>query len=237
LKSKTTKIDMAKIILLIVMTLFFLLRGDVYAQTELRSLRQGNDDYRNARFNEAEINYRKSLEINPTNYRALYNLGNALYRQENFEEAARILNSISETEMSRKNKAKVFHNLGNAYLKSNKLNESIEAYKNALRLNPNDMDTKYNLTYALSQLQQQQENQQCENEQNDEQEDNQEQNQGQDENQQNEQNEQQQEQPQNEISREDAERILDALERQEQNIQDKLKKDQTPVRITIEKDW
>ncbi|MDD3876045.1 MAG: tetratricopeptide repeat protein [Bacteroidales bacterium] len=230
----------------LILSLFFLIQAPyLKAQSELETLRRGNDEYRNERYTEAEVNYRKSMEINPENYRTLYNLGNALYRQGNYEEAARILNNVSNMDMSKANKAKVYHNLGNVLLKNEKLSESIEAYKNALRLNPEDQDTKYNLTYAMSKLQQQQQQQQQQDQNQDQQnqEQQEQQNQEQEQNEQNnqennEQQQQQQQQNQNEISREDAERILDAMERQEQNVQDKLEKEQLrPVRVTIEKDW
>jgi len=226
-----------KTIKFVLVTVLIFAFAFVQAQSELKYLRKGNSAYNKGDYNDAEILYRRALEENPNSLKALYNLGNALYRQNNFEEAAKIINSITDAETSKKIQSKLFHNLGNAHFKNEAYAESVEAYKNALRLNPKDHDTKYNLSYALSKLQQQ-ENQQCENNQDNEKDEEQEQQEQEQQEQEQQQEEQQQQESKDEISKEDAERILDALEKQEQNVQDKVNKQQVrPTQIIIEKDW
>jgi hypothetical protein len=159
--------------------------------------------------------------------------------------------SLAQTE---EQKAKIFHNLGNTFLKSQKLQESIGAYKEALKINPNDLETKYNLSYALKQMQNQQNNQQ--NQQNQDQQDqNQDQNQDeqdqnqdqenkdqeekQDQQQQNQdqqQNQQQNPEPKDEISKDEAQRILDALKNNEAELQKKMREQKTK-KSNVEKDW
>ena len=228
---------------LLIMLSCFVSYTMLHAQNDLKLLREGNKDYKNAKYNEAEINYRKALEKNSRNYKSLYNLGSALYKQGNYEEAANILNDLSEQKLDDKTLSNIYHNLGNALLKNEKYAESIDAYKKSLRLNSKDMDTKYNLSYALSKLQQQQ-NSSCDNkdEQNkDENKEQQQQEQQQQEQQQKEQQQkeqqQQQQQPKDEISKEEAERMLNALKKEEENVKDKVDKQVQPAKIIIEKDW
>lgn len=116
-------------------------------------------------YQKAETLYRKALSETPNYDKGNYNLGTALYRQEKYDEAAQTFEQVAKQESSDKSlRAKAFHNLGNALMKQEKFQESVDAYKNSLKLNPKDMDTKYNLEYAkkklLRQQQQQQQNQQ-----------------------------------------------------------------------------
>src|SRR3990172_4996433 len=100
--------------------------------------------------------------------RSLNNSGVDSYKkQQRYDEAIKSFqNSLTHTEDGIM-KSKAFHNIGNSLLKSQKIKESVEAYKNSLKLNPNDKDTKYNLSYALSLLKQQQDQQQQNKNQND----------------------------------------------------------------------
>ncbi len=216
----------------------------VMAQSESKLLREGNKAYREGDFNTAEINYRRVLEENPHNITALYNLSNALYRQNNYQEAARIINSLKDLDVDKQTRAKMFHNLGNSFFRNEQYAESVEAYKDALRIEPDDFDTKYNLAHALSKLQQQEQQQQdqCENNQQQDEQDQEEQEQDQEQDQDQDQEQQEQEdsspEPMDEISQEDAERILDALERQEENLQEELKRQQQRQQpVNIERDW
>ena len=137
--------------------------------------------------------------------------------QEHFKKLAE--NPSSDDQL----KASSFHNLGNCLLKQNKLEESIEAYKKSLRINPTDEDTRYNLAYAQKKLKNQQQQQQQQQQQdggggggN--------QNQQQQQNQNQNQNQNQQQQQQQGMSKEDAQRILDALKKEEQKTKDKVDK-------------
>ena len=224
------------------------------AQGEKKYIRQGNKVYHEGEFNESEIQYRKALDKDINSYEGNFNLGDALYKQEKYEDAARKFSNIADPEMDSEALSKVYHNIGNSMLKNNKLEESIEAYKQALRYNPDDADTKHNLAWAMNMLQQQQQQQQQnqENQDQDQQEEDQqnsEQEQDQQEQQDQEQQQQQQdeqegeqqeqkEQPRDQISEEDARRMLEALQQDEQQLQEKLKKQKAKAqRIAVLKDW
>ena len=141
--------------------LFGLLCSLVNAQSERKFVRKGNDSYEQKNYTDSEIKYRKALDQKSDYYDALYNIGDALYKQKKYKEAAKQFQTIAnQSKVSEDLKAKAYHNMGNALLKSKKLKESINAYKNALKLNPKDIETKHNLTYAMNQLQKQKKQQQ-----------------------------------------------------------------------------
>lgn len=230
--------------------------SSVYSQSERSVINEGNRKYKENKFIDAEVNYRKSLEKNKDSHYGTFNLGDALYKQEKFEEAAEKFKIAATQETDKETRAKAFHNLGNSLLKSQKFPESIEAYKNSLKLNPKDVDTKYNLEYAKMMLQQQQQQQKQNQDKQDQKKDNQDQQQKQDQQKQDQEKKDQQKQEQQEqeqqkqeeqkqqqakqqeqkISKEDAERMLEALKNEEKDVQKKLKK-KAPARISIEKDW
>lgn len=225
----------------IISVILFCSAGILSAQNDNSQIRKGNKQYKEGKFKEAEIDYRKALETAPKSFKGEYNLGNSLYKQSNWEEAGRSYLS-SAGKMKDKDvtgKAAAYYNLGNSLLKAEKYAEGIEAYKQSLRLNPADQDTRYNLSYALKKLQQQQQQQQQKNDQKkDDKQDNkdkQQQNQPQD--QKNQQQDKQQQQKQ-QISKQDAERMLQALKNDEQKTIDKVKKQKVnPVQVQVEKDW
>jgi tetratricopeptide (TPR) repeat protein len=129
------------------------------AQNEKKLVRQGNQQYEKKKYSDAEVLYKKALEKEPGSISASYNLGNALYRQEKLEDAAEQYTRMSvEKKLSKNELAMIYHNMGNAYLKQQKILESIEAYKKALKNNPSDLETKYNLSFAQHLLKQQQNN-------------------------------------------------------------------------------
>jgi len=207
----------------------------VSAQAERSWIRQGNKDYEKGQYKDAEIMYRKGLEKQPQSPRATYNLGNSLYKQKNFQEATKYYGNVNMTEMDKLSRAKVYHNQGNALMQEKKYAESIEAYKNALRNNSKDEDSRYNLAYAMSKLAQQQQQQQQKQGQN---KDNKDQKKDQQQDQQQNQQQQQQQQQRQQMSKQDAERMLEALKNNEKNTLDKLKKKEVKaVNVQIEKDW
>lgn len=217
--------------------------GSAYGQQKERKfIREGNDHYENGRFEEAEVLYRKALGAGKGMHKSKFNLGDALYKQGKYDQAGKQFSGLTGHQQDKKDIARVYHNLGNALLKENRIDESIEAYKNALRNNPGDMETKYNLAYAMhlgkkkQQQQQQQQKQQDQNEQKREQDKQEKQNQ-----QQNQQPRQQKpsgEQKMNEISREDARRMLEALQQEEKKLQEEIEKRKArKQRIHVEKEW
>ena len=125
------------------------------ARDDRRSIRQGNQHFKENNFQEAEILYRRAVGQNPQNYRGNFNLGSTLYRQNRHKEAADAFGRVLALDISDNQKAGVLHNLGNSLLKSGNYAESAEAYKKALRLNPDDNETRFNLAYAMLRLQNQ----------------------------------------------------------------------------------
>lgn len=133
----------------------------VYAQQEGADVRTGNKLYEDGKFTEAEVEYRKGLQKKPDSFEANFNLGNALFRQEKYEEAMKYYgNAAAQTPDDKAKLAAAYHNIGNSLLMGNQVEQSIEAYKQALKNNPADDETRYNLAFAQQMLKQQQQNQQ-----------------------------------------------------------------------------
>ena len=224
--------------------------SDAYAQEERRFIRQGNRHFENQELDKSEEAYRRALEKESNSFIAGFNLGDVLYEQENYEEAIKQFYSLSNITDDKEQLAKVFHNLGNTLLKEKQLEQSVEAYKQALRNNPGDMDTKHNLAYAQRLLKQQQQQQQQQQDQEQDQENEQDQEKEQDQSQQGQeqeqdqqkqqqqQQEQQQQQQEQKMSKEDAERILQSLEENEKELQKKIKEKKSRAnRQKSDKDW
>ena len=228
----------------------------VQAQKEERkNLREGNKLYRNEQYTEAEIAYRKSLEVNPRSLEGTYDLGNALYKQNKFPEAAEQYQlligqaeKMIETAEGMEQLASVFHNVGNIQMQNKDYGKSIEAYKQSLRLNPLDDETRYNLALAQKLLedQEQEQDQDQNQDQNEDQQDQQQNEDQQQDQQQNEQDQQkdsktQEEQPQQneQMSRDNAQQMLDAFLQDEKDTQEKVKKaqQQQQQRRKTEKEW
>ncbi|MBX2929537.1 MAG: tetratricopeptide repeat protein [Saprospiraceae bacterium] len=133
-----------------IFTSLFLAAIPLYAQKAHRDLRMGDGAYRLEDFAEAEENYRRA-EVRQPGLQSWYNLGNALYRQERYEEAAGYYKKSAEAAADPALRARALHNLGNAQFQQGKLPEAIDAYKQALRNNPNDAGTRQNLAMALQQ--------------------------------------------------------------------------------------
>ena len=239
---------------------FLLVMSTAWAQSERSLLRDGNQLYKQNKYTDAEVNYRKALEKDKSVKQGPFNLGDALYKQDRFGEAAEQYADAASKLKDPDQRAQAYHNLGNALLRAKKIPESIASYQNSLKLDPSDADTKYNLEYAKMLLQkQQQQQQQQKNDKNDKnqkkdqqkQQDQQKQDQ-QKQDQQKQQQDQQQKQDQNQdqkqqqdrlknqrkqqISKADAERILDAMKNDEKNVQKKLHK-KVRASVQVEKDW
>ncbi|OFX89233.1 MAG: hypothetical protein A2W99_01680 [Bacteroidetes bacterium GWF2_33_16] len=215
-----------------------LLAVTAFAQQERKFIRKGNKLYEKENFQESEIQYRKAIDKDKSSYNASFNIGDALYKQEKYEDATKQFSELSSKQLSKEDKSKLYHNIGNSMLQNQKLQESIDAYKEALRNNPNDMETKYNLAYAqkLMQQQQQQDKQDKNEENKDQNKDQKDQQQNQD--QQDKKDEQQQQQQQPKISKEDAERLLQALANDEKKTQDKLKQEKAKAaKARVVKEW
>ena len=218
--------------------------GQVLAQqkTDRDYLRSGNKLYNDSLFIKAEVDYRKALEINPKSTDAMFNLANALLMQQKAQEAMEQYQSVSKIEKDKEKLAQIYHNMGVMLQSAKQLPQCIEAYKESLRNNPKDDETRYNLALAQKQLKDQQQNQQNQDQQQQQQEqkeDKQDQNKDQQEQEQKDQQQQNQQQQQNknEMSKENAEQLLNAVMQDEKNVQDKVKKQIQIQGKKLEKDW
>jgi tetratricopeptide (TPR) repeat protein len=218
-----------------------------YAQSTRGLVNDGVELYNEKKFSDAEVNFKKGVDNDPENFEAKFNLGDAYYKQQRYDEALKSFQTALASARNDNEKARIYHNIGNSFLKSQKIKESIAAYKESLKLNPNDQETKYNLSYALDKLKNQNQDQQQNNkdqnqnnedkEQNkDQQNQNQQNQQKQDQQQQDQQQQQQQKQKEQEMSKKEAERILNALKDNEKDLQKQLRKIRGQ-RVKTEKDW
>ena len=139
--------------------LLICLCASTWTHAQRKEIVEGNTEYAGGRYRNAEAAYKKSVEKAPQQFIGSYNLGNALYRQNKFDEASQQYLNASANNNVNELQSKSMFNMGNSLLKSEKYSESIEAYKKALRLNPKDEDARYNLSYAQKKLQQQQQQQ------------------------------------------------------------------------------
>ena len=215
----------------------------VHAQqkTDRDYLRSGNKLYNDSLFIKAEVDYRKALDINPKSMDAMFNLGNALLMQQKVKEAMEQYESVSKVEKDKSKLAEIYHNMGVILQSAKQYPQCIEAYKESLRNNPKDDETRYNLALAQKMLKDQQQNQQNQDQQQQQQEqkeDKQEQNQDQQEqDQKNQQQQQQQQQNKNEMSKENAQQLLNAVMQDEKNVQEKVKKQIQIQGKKLDKDW
>ncbi len=205
--------------------LMLLTSSSIVAQKDVRkNIRKGNKEYQQQKYTDAFSFYENAVEENPTSKEANYNLGNTSYKQKEWDQALEYYNQFTTLEQENPNAASAgWHNSGNAILQKRDLQNAMEAYKMALRLNPLDDEARYNLAVVQKMIN--------DEEQQDQGEDDQEQEQEQDEQQQ--QSEQQQppqdqeqraEQPQEpeQMSRDNARQLLQALEQEERETQEKV---------------
>jgi len=252
---------------LVIISLFLLQGTLLFAQQGKRYIKKGNDLYKQQNFAEAEANYRKSVmqkNQNPQkgqNVEGNFNLGDALYKQKKFADAREQFTQIAGSpEHSKEVKAQAYHNLGNSFVNDKKLEEGIAAYKKALMNNPKDEETRYNLAYAQEMLKKQQQqkkdnkdkNKDQQNKDNKDNKDKKDQDKkDQDKKDQNKDNKDQQNKDPNKkgqgqepkpqpgtLSKEDAQRMLDAMNNNEKQTQDKLKnKKFKGEKVRVAKDW
>ena len=209
------------------------------AQNDRDYIREGNRNFRSGKFAEAEVSYRKSIEKNPRNPQAAYNLGNALFAQKKDSAAVVAYESGVQLEPSAIRKSMGYHNMGVVCQSHKMFSEAIEAYKNALRLNPKDDEARYNLEICKKQ----QKNQQ--NKQNQDKQDQKKDDKGKDqkkdqqkEKQKQDKDKQQQNKDKNKMSKDNAEQLLNAAIQQEKNTQKRMKdKMQQPRSRQLDKNW
>ena len=199
----------------------------VFSQSDRQHIRNGNKAYRNNTFSKAETEYRKSIAKNSDNAIAQYNLGCAMMQQGNDSVAIAQFEKAAKMEKNSLNRAMAYHNMGYVLQKRQNYSDAIKAYQNALRNNPDDADSRYNLVMCQKLLKkQQQQKQQDKNSKN------------KDKNKDKKENNKNRKPDQNKMDRQNAEQLLNAVMQKEKNTQDKLQRVQRqPSRKNLNKNW
>ena len=226
--------------------LFFLsLALAAAGQADKRDVRDGNRKFRKGEFKEAEIDYRKAVLKDSTSMKAQYNLASSLYRQEDYEGAGKALSAIAPEGAP----ASCHFNSGDVALKRKDYAAAVQAFRNALLLDPDDLDAKENYIYAKKMLQNQQEQQNGGGGQDENQDRNQDQDKNQDRQDQNQQGNQDkqdngdgqqgQQQPQAGISPQQAQQMLKAVQAKEDETRSKVEKEKAALLQSRqkEKNW
>ena len=208
------------------------------AQTDRQYIREGNKQFRVGQYDKAEVSYRKAVEKNPKNPQAAYNLGNALMAQKKDSAAVQQFEQATRIETNPLRKAAAYHNMGVICQTHKMYGEAIEAYKNALRLNPNDDETRYNLVLCKKQKQKQDKNQQQNQDKKDDQKKDDQKKDNQKDQNKDKKDDKQQQQQKPQMSKDNAEQLLNAAIQNEKMTQDKMKKQQQqPQRRNVLKNW
>lgn len=217
--------------LLIILMLFPLMAN---AQQERKYIRDSYKLYRDSIFDEAQEAAVKAMAVNPNSYEANYNYANALFQQQKYDEALEKYQQMAANETDQQRLAELYHNMGDCHFAKKELEKAIDNFKTSLKNNPADDQTRYNLVATKKMLNNQQQNQNQNQQQQQQQEQQQQEQQQQ---QQQEQQQQQQQQQQNDMSREDAERLLQAIQQDENKLQEERKKMPVGQKRKIEKNW
>ena len=206
----------------------------VFAQKVERSyIRKGNRLYNDSSYIDAEINYRKALEINPKSTVSMYNLGNSLIYQQKNKDALEQYVFASKMEKDKYKLSYIYHNIGVLFHRDKDYKQAIEAYKKALINNPKDDETRYNLSLAQKLLKDEQdnkENNQKDNKNNDS-------NNSSNNNKHDSSKSSQSSERDPKMSKENAEKLLNSVMQDERDVQDRIKKQQKLHGGRLEKDW
>jgi tetratricopeptide (TPR) repeat protein len=208
---------------------------DLSAQIDRREVRKGNREFKKENYKEADIEYRKALVKDSLSMAANYNLAGNLFRQEEFEQASKVLDRIKEVAPSSEYAADYYYNAGDVAIASKDWQAAVDALKQSLLRNPGDLDAKENYIYAKKMLENQQQQQQNQNQQDQNQDQNKDQNQ--DKQDQNQNQQQQGQQPK--ITPQAAQQMLQAIQAKEKETQDKVNKEKAKALNSRqkEKNW
>ncbi|MBS1669068.1 MAG: tetratricopeptide repeat protein [Bacteroidetes bacterium] len=215
--------------------LFSFCAKSLFAQKENVAIRKGNRLYKEQKLDESQKQYQQALQESPDNPAALYNLGNTQFRKNSFEDAVKSYDALLDHTDNNKIKQQGYYNKGVALAKEQKLEESIAAWKDALKLDPNDEDARENLQKALmEQKNKQQQQQKDDKKQKDKKQDK---NKDQQKKDQDKKDQQQQQQPKSRLSKQQVEQLLKALQQKEKDAQDKMNQNKTRSLSQPDKDW
>lgn len=203
----------------VVLLIMLLYAGLCQAQEVNSLINKGNEAYKQQQYEKAAEAYKEALEADPNNATAAFNLGNALFKSKKYDEAIKQFEEIKQKTTDKSLQSQSFYNKGVSFSQQKKLEESIEAYKQSLRLNPVDSLARDNLQRALNEKKQQQQQQQQQQDQKKQQ------------------DKKNQPQPkQNKLNQQQVQQLLKALEEQEKKLQEKVMK-KAPVPGQPDKDW
>lgn len=190
------------------------------AQSVSKAIEKGNALYRQQQFVQAAEEYRKAIQADPANKEARFNLANAIYKQDNKVQAAELLNGLSKDVQEKGLLSKIYYNKGVILSRQKNLEASIDAYKNALRNNPDDKEARENLQKALEELKKKsppppkKEDKKKKQPQ-----------------------QQQQKQPQSKLNPKETERQLKLLEQKEKEVQQRVQSERSKTGGDSRKDW
>lgn len=212
------------------------------AQSYRDYIRRGNRQYRDSLYDKAQVQYQKGFERDSNSVQVLYNLGNSLLYQGQPKDAMQYYEKASKTEHNPVRRHQIFHNMGVILQSQKQFAPAIEAYKEALRCDPNDDESRYNLVLCQHQLKNNpdqqgdgQDDQKGDQQNKDQQQKQQQQQQKKDDKQE---QQQQQQQQDNQMSKENAEQMLNAAMQNERQTQDKVKKQlQQGQQRRLQKQW
>lgn len=215
-----------------------------FAQVDRHDVRAGNRKFKRDKFKESEIDYRKAAVKDSLSVAAEYNLASALYRQEDYENAGKALETVKDVASGSAAASDYYYNLGDVALQKKDYKSAVDAFRSALLLTPDDLDAKENYIYAKKMLENQQNGGGGDNQQNQDQNQDQDQDQDQQQDQQQDQNQDQnqnqQPQPQDqEISPQQAQQMLKAIQAKEKETQDKVNREKAAALESRqkEKNW
>lgn len=199
---------------LLIIGSLFTAGANLYAQDANRTIQRGNDLYKQQQYQQAESAYNEVVEVNPNNTTAKYNRSLAIQKQGRSDEAVRAFDDLAFKTEDRDIKAKSYYNKGAILSIQKKLEESIEEYKKALRLDPNDTQARENLQKALLELKKKKPKKDDKKKQ-----------------------QQQQQKPQPKMNQKEAEQRLKLLEQKEREVQERLQKEKSKTGGGQPKDW
>lgn len=189
------------------------------SQNTNKSLVKANELYRNGDFDKAIEQYKAIIDKDPGNKTATYNLANAFFRSGNYAEAELLYDKNLEGNKDNKSLHQAYYNKGVALSKQQKLEESVEAYKQAILLDPTDEDTRFNLQKALVELRKRQQADKKEEQNKDQK------------------KKPQPQKPQSKLSKRQVENLLKSLQQREQEAQKKMQQSRSRGVTQPEKDW
>jgi Ca-activated chloride channel family protein len=204
---------------LMILFLFASLYSFSQSKTVEKAIQAGNDYYKQQQFAKATEEYNRAVETDPSNNTAKFNQANGLYKQDKTAEAARIFAEVAANATDKDVRSKAYYNKGVILSQQKNLEESIEAYKNALRNNPDDKEARENLQKALLELKKKNSQKKKEDDQ------------------QKKKKEEQKKQPQSKMTPKEAEQRLKLLQQKEKEVQQRVQKDKTKSGGSQTKDW